>query len=73
MINPTNVPDDMTQFTMCMWLKLQSEEFKRDTKKINMVEFRTNYGDVFYLRLTGGGYRGIRFYTFMYIRTATFW
>ena len=73
MINPTNVPDDMTQFTICIWLNLQSAEFKRDTKHINMVDFRTNYGDVFYLRLTGGGYRGMRFYTYMYIKTFKFW
>ena len=73
MINPTNAPDDMTQFTMCMWLKLQSEEFKRVTKYINMVDFQTNYVDLFSLRLIGGGYRGMRFYTFMVINTATFW
>ena len=73
MINPTNVPDDMTQFTMCMWLKLQSEEFKWDIKNINMVEFRTNYGDAFNLILTGGGYGGMRFYTYMHIKTYKFW
>ena len=73
MINPTNVPDDMTQFTMCMWLKLQSEEFKWDIKNINMVEFRTNYGDAFHLILTGGGYGGMRFYTYMHIKTLKYW
>ena len=62
-----------TSLVFCIWLKLQSEEFKRDTKHINMVDFRTNYGDVFYLRLTGGGYRGMRFYTYMYIKTFKFW
>ncbi|RMX41838.1 hypothetical protein pdam_00012500, partial [Pocillopora damicornis] len=63
-IRPDDVSPDVTQLTMCMWLKLQTTgDWKNDINNMDLAAYRTYSRDVIYVKLYGERKGGMRFYT----------